>query len=98
MARSRLYGFALVLLTMAIDIPYAQAQSPALPSIISVFPSTGALATSFPVVVTGLNFQSVYSVSFTGGGVLATIVAGTPTTLTITVSITANAPTGTQSM
>src|SRR5262245_240578 len=98
MDRSRLYVFALVLMTMAIGIACAQAQSPALPVIPSVFPSAGALATTFQLVVTGTNFQAVASVSFTGSGVSANIIAGTPTTLTMTVSITANAPTGTQGL
>ena len=76
-----------------------EAQSLVPPSINSIFPSAGAVGTSFTVIVTGTNLASVTGASFSGTGVTASLTGNaSTTTLSLFVTISAAAPTGTRTL
>jgi hypothetical protein len=67
---------------------------PVSPTLTSISPNAGTQGSTFTMTLNGSNFQPGATVSFSGGGITATVTSNTGSRIIATVTIAANAVTG----
>src|SRR5438093_6876446 len=99
MRASNCWTFLVVRLSFAVAVlvQVASGQSGE-PVVTGITPSSGAAGTSQPATISGTGLGGATAVTFSGGGVTATIGTGTATSLPITVTIAGGASTDTRTL